>query len=65
MNGFLKQSSSYITIVVKEKKMEENIWYRNQKKNHSFCQVVVQGKIQATIVVKICIRSKKERIPFQ
>ena len=42
---------SYITIVAKEK--------MGGKKIHSFCQE--GGKIQATIVVKICIRSKKKR----
>ena len=50
---------SYITIVAKEK-MGGKKWEFDEKKIHSFCQE--GGKIQATIVVKICIRSKKERI---
>ena len=72
MNGFLKQSSCYellfyITIVAKEKKWRKNLGVETTKKFiHSVnsSQVREWGKIQAfllSIVVKICIRSKKEK----
>ena len=62
MNGFLKQSSCYellfyITIVAKEKKMEEKFGRRNHKKIHSFCQFkssTRMGKNSSFFAVNCC-----------